>query len=96
MEDTWGGIQLVEKLFDQALKMKLSKLARKIDPSLVFELWTQLAQNGKIKDYFREWKWTPEMTLAEAFGSMDDYLNGLQELLEKRQAKDTESEKSWS
>ena len=39
MEETAESLQLVEKLFDQALKMKISQLARKYDPNLVFELW---------------------------------------------------------
>lgn len=84
MEATQEKMLLVERLFDQALKMKISQLARKYDPNLVVELWIQIAKNGGGKDYFNKWKWKPDMTLAQAFSSLDDYLNGLQELLQKR------------
>jgi len=46
MERTAESLQLVEKLFDQALKIKISQLARKYDPNLVFDLWAQIATNG--------------------------------------------------
>jgi hypothetical protein len=72
MEGTTQNLQLVEKVFDQALKMKISQLARKYDPNLVFELWAQIAANGGRKAYFRRWKWKPDMTLTEAFSSLDN------------------------
>ena len=84
MEVTQEKMLLVERLFDQALKMKISQLARKYDPNLVLELWIQIAKKGDGKDYFNKWKWKPDMTLAQAFSSLDDYLNGLQELLPER------------
>jgi hypothetical protein len=87
MEGAAQNLQLVEKLFDQALKMKISQLARKYDPNFVFELWAQIATNGGRKAYFSKWKWKPDMTLTEAFSSLADYLSGLEELLQKRQAK---------
>jgi len=60
-------------LFDQALKRKLSQLARVYDPNCVFELWTQIAKNRKGRDYSGGWKWTPDMTIEETFSSLDDY-----------------------
>ena len=87
MEGASQNLQLVEKLFDLALKMKISQLARIYDPNLVFEPWARIATNGGRKAYFRRWKWKPDMTLTEAFSSLDNYLNRLQELLQKRQAK---------
>jgi hypothetical protein len=51
MEGTAESLQLVEKLFDQAVKMKISQLARKNDPKLVFDLWAQIATNGESKAY---------------------------------------------
>ena len=78
-------MHLVEKLFDQALKRKLSQLARKYDPDLVFDLWTRIAKDKDGWDYFNGWKWKPDMTLEETFASLDDYLNGLHALLEKHE-----------
>jgi hypothetical protein len=85
MEAAKDRMQLVEKIFDQALKEKLSKLARTYDPDLVSQLWTQIAKNGEGKEYFSRWKRKPEMTVAETMSSLDDHLNWLQELLQKRQ-----------
>jgi hypothetical protein len=73
---------LVEKLFDQALKRKLSQLARASDPNL----WSQIASNKVDREYFSRWKWRLDMTVKETLGSLDDYLNGLQGLLQNRQA----------
>ena len=87
MEETAESLQLVEKLFDQALKMKISQLARKYDPNLVFDLWAQIAATGGSKAYYRKWNWKPDMTLLEALSSLDDHLNGLQELLPKLQGR---------
>jgi hypothetical protein len=87
MEETAESLQLVEKLFDQALKMKISQLARKYDPNLVFDLWAQIATKGGSKAYYRRWNWKPDMTLLEALRSLDDHLNGLQELLPKLQGR---------
>jgi hypothetical protein len=78
-------VQLVEKIFDQALKEKISQLAREYDPNLVSQLWTQIARNGEEKDFFSRWQWKPDMTVAETMSSLDDHLDWLQELLQKRQ-----------
>jgi len=40
--------------------------------------------------YFRRWNWKPDMPLIEALSSLDDYLNGLQGLLQKLQVKNVE------
>lgn len=49
---------VVEKLFDQAFKRKLSQLARTSDPNL----WSQIASNKVDREYFSRWKWRPDMT----------------------------------
>jgi hypothetical protein len=76
-------IALLEKLFDQALKRKLSQLARTSDPNLC----SQIASNEVDREYFSRWKWRPDMTVKETLGSLDDYLNGLKGLLQNRQAR---------
>jgi len=61
-----GRLQLVDKLFEQALKMKISQLGKKYDPNLVFELWTQIVKIDGIKAYFRKWILKPDLTIMEA------------------------------
>lgn len=76
---------VVEKIFEQAFKRKLSLLARTTDPNL----WSQIANKKVGQEYFRRWKWRPDMTVKETLGSLDDYLNGLKGLLQNQQARDT-------
>ena len=78
--------RLVQKMFDAALKEKINQLARKYDPGLVFELWTRMAKTGCIKPYFCKGGWKLNMTITEAIDCLDDYCNGLENLLQKRQA----------
>ena len=73
-------------MFNVALKAKMNELAKKYDHSLVLELWTRMAKNGCIKPYFCKWRWKPDMTISEAMDCLDDYLAGLEILLQKRQA----------
>ena len=86
MELTIQRIRLIEKMFDAALKEKMNQLARKYDYGVVFELWRRMAKTGCIKPYFCKWRWKPSMTIGEAMGCLDDYFDGLEVLLEKRQA----------
>jgi hypothetical protein len=88
MRSTEERMQLVENLFDQALKGKISQLARKYDPNLVFELWTQIVKTDGIKTHYRKWLWKPDLTIMEALDCLDDYGSGLEALLRKRQARE--------
>jgi len=81
---------LLEKLFDQALKRKLSQMARTSGPNLC----SQIASNKVGREYFSHWKWRPDMTVKETLGSLDDYLNGLMGLLRNRQARNTKGGKN--
>ena len=78
--------RIVEKMFDAALKEKMNQLARKYNHSLVLELWARMEKNGCVKPYFYNWRWKPNMTITEAIDCLDDYCNGLETLLQKRQA----------
>jgi len=84
---------LVEKLFEQGLKRKLSQLSREYDPKLVFEVWAQITKTNGGRDYFGGWKWMPDMTLEETLTSLDEYLNGLNAVLEKNPGYNTEGDK---
>jgi len=85
MEFTLERSRLLQKMFDAALKEKMNQLARKYDYGLVFELWTRIATAGCIKPYFCNWRWKPNMTITEAIDCLDDYCNGLETLLQKRE-----------
>ncbi len=79
---------LIRNLFDHAIKIQISKLARKYDPDLVFKLWTQMAKiNTKKKSKIDKWLWKPDMTLREAMDRLDDCCSELEALVQKRQAK---------
>jgi len=84
MEIRSKGNSIILKMFDAAFKEKISQLSREYDPNLVFELWSQMASTGGVKDYFRKWKWTPDMTIAEAVSSLENYVNGLESLLQNK------------
>jgi len=85
MEFTPERGRLVQKMFDAALKEKMNQLARKYDYGFVFELWTRMAKTACVKPYFCKWRWKPNMTITEAIDCLDDYCNGLENLLQKRQ-----------
>ncbi len=80
-------IDLIKNLFDQALKLKISKLARKYDKDLVFKLWAQMAKINTKKAHIDKWLWKPDMTLMEAMDRLDDCCSALETLIQKRQAK---------
>ncbi len=84
-------IDLIKNLFDHALKIKISKLARKYDPDLVLKFWAQMAKINKKKPRIDRWRWNPDMTLTEAMDRLDDYYSALETLIQKRQAKSTKT-----
>jgi hypothetical protein len=87
MEANKERMQLVEKLFDQALKMRISRMARKYDPALVFNLWVQIAKIGEVKLDFSRWRWEPDLTITAALDCLDNYCTELESLLRERQIK---------
>jgi hypothetical protein len=89
MGATEGRMNLVEKLFEQAFKRKLAQLAREYDLDLVLRVRTHIARNKGGQECFSGWKWTPDMTVKETIGSLDDCLNGLPALLQKHQDQNT-------
>ena len=77
--------RLLEKMFEAALKEKMNQLARKYDHALVLELWARLEKFGHLKSYFGKWRWKPSMTIMEAMECLDDYVDGLETLLQERE-----------
>jgi len=84
-------IDLIKNLFDHALKVKISKLARKYDEDLVFKLWAQMAKIKPKQAHIDKWLWKPDMTLLEAMDRLDDCCSALETLIQKRQAKNTKT-----
>jgi hypothetical protein len=75
---------LLDKMFDAAMKERFSELARKYDSGLVFEVWTQIAKGGGVKKYFRKGEWEPQMTIEQALALLDDYCDLIESLIQKR------------
>ncbi len=76
--------QLLEKMFKVALKEKINLLARKYGYDPVFKLWTQIVRIEAVKPYFCRWRGKPDMMITEAMDCLDDYCNGLEDLLPMR------------
>jgi len=89
MEAAEARMDLMESLFNQAIKKKLSQLAKKHDPDQVFELWAQIAKKNEGQDYFSGWRWTSDMTIRETLDSLEKYLNRLHELLPENPTRKT-------
>ena len=95
MESAEARMDLMESLFNQALKKKFSQLAKKNDPNHVFELWTQIAKKNGGRDYFSGWKWTSDMTIRETLDSLEKYLNRLHELFPENPIRNTRRKKCF-
>jgi len=84
MDSKYQRFLLIEKMYETALRMKLSHLAKKYDSNLVFELWTQLAKNDGVMAHFSNWRWKADMTITEALDCLDDFGLRLEALLRVR------------
>jgi len=77
--------RLIDKMFDAALKEKISQMARKYDHNLVLKFWTQIAKSGGVKTYFSKWEWKPEMTIGEALDHLDGYCHWIEARIQEHQ-----------
>jgi len=75
---------LLDKMFDAAMKEKFSQLAREYDSRLVLEVWTQIVKGGGVKKYFGKGEWGPEMTIEQALSLLDEYSSSIESLIQKR------------
>jgi len=75
---------LLDKMFDAAVKEKFSQLTREYDSRLVLEVWTQIVKGGGVKKYFRKGEWKPEMTIEQALSLLDEYCSSIESLIQKR------------
>ena len=75
---------LIDKMFDAALKEKFSHLARKYDWGLLVEIWAEILKNGGVIKYFAKGEWEPKMTIDQALDRLDEYCDSVESLIQKR------------
>jgi hypothetical protein len=73
--------KVTEKMFEAALKEKLSELARKYDPGLILEIWTQILKGGGVKACVGKAEWNQKMTIEQALDCLDDYCSSIESLI---------------
>ena len=72
-------------MFEAALKEKFTHFARKNDPGLVFEIWTQIMRGGGIQGRFPKKEWDRNMTIGQALDCLDDYCRMVESFMLERQ-----------
>ncbi len=77
--------KLIDKMFEAALKEKLSELARKYDPGLVLEIWTRILKGGGVKACLGKGEWNEKMTSAQALDCLDNYCSSIESLIKPHQ-----------
>jgi len=76
--------KLMDKMFDAALKEKLSQLARKYDRELILEIWTEMVKEGGMKNFFGKGEWETSMSLEQALECVDQFGDFIESLIQKR------------
>ncbi len=85
--------KIIDRMFEAALKEKFSELARKYDPGLLFEIWTQLLKGGGVQGRFPEKEWDQKMTIEQALDCLDDYCTSIESLIRKPKGEDKAKKK---
>jgi hypothetical protein len=75
---------LIDKMFDAALKEKFSQLARKYDWDLLVDIWAEISKNGGVIKYFAKGEWEPKMTIDQALDRLEEYCHSVESLIQKR------------
>ena len=75
--------KIIDKIFEAALKEKFFRLARKYDPKLVFEIWTQIIRGGGVQGRFPKKEWDQKMTIEQALDCLDGYCKSIGSLIRK-------------
>ncbi len=76
--------KLVEEMFQAAMKEKFSQFARKYDPKVVFEIWTETVGCRGMSRYFEKCGWKPEMTIQQALDALDNCCALIETLIRER------------
>ncbi len=64
--------RIVDKMFQAAMKEKLSKLARKYDSGILLKVWARLSNGEGIEARFRD-EWNEKMTIEQALDALEKY-----------------------
>ena len=75
--------KVIAKMFEAALKERLSQLARKYDPELLFEIWTRIVEAGGVMVCLGNGEWNEKMTIEQALGCLDEYCIQIESLIRK-------------
>ena len=75
--------KLIDKMFDAALKERLSQLARKYDPELLFEIWARVVKAGGGRACLGKPEWDQKMTIEQVLDCLDEYCTSIESLIRK-------------
>jgi len=79
--------KLIEEMFQAALKEKFSQFARKYDPQIVFEVWTEIMGKEGNSFYFQKCGWIAEMTIQKALDGLDGCCDSIEASIQERLGK---------
>jgi len=80
--------KIIEKMFEAALKEKFAQLARKYDPKVVFEIWTEIIRGGGVQGRFPpKEEWDQNVTIKQALDCLDGYCKSIESLIRKLQGR---------
>ncbi len=77
--------RLIRKMFILGLKETFSPFYRKYEEQIVVEVWAEIMTNGGLNGYPNRWMWKPDMTITEAFNSLDFYRDSIEAMIQQRQ-----------
>ncbi len=77
--------QLIEKMFQSALKEKISRLRRKHDHDLAFNIWVQIVKSGGFEVCRNQWMRATEITIEQALDYLDNYCASIEALIQERE-----------
>ncbi len=69
--------RIVDKMFQAAMREKLSRLARKYDSDVLLKVWARLSNGEGIEARFKE-KWNEKMTIEQALDALEQYFNSVE------------------
>ena len=84
---------IIDKMFEAALKEKFSELKRKYEPDLVFDIWAQLLRIGGIKALLEKKEWDEKMTIEEALDCLDGYSVLIESLILEEKKKEVKRDR---
>jgi len=80
--------KVIAKMFDAALKERLSQLASKYDPELLFEIWTRIVKAGGVMVCLGNGEWNQKMTIEQVLDCLDEDCIQIESLIRKLEGGD--------